>query len=123
MGQQPTDGEHQTQSSCTRRASSVLYCVAVSPEPHMPDKRTAHLRAGDSKFPELVLYALSAPDMCAAWMMDASPNTFCTLSWLTTGHHPTGRPMLRFKDVCKQDMKLTDMDPNSWEFVATNCGY
>ena len=37
---------------------------------------------------------------------------------LATGHHPAGRPTLRFKDVCKRDLKLADIDPGSWEQVA-----
>ena len=48
-------------------------------------------------------------------------------SELATGHHPTGRPMLQFKDHCKRDMKLIVIDPlthspSSWELIATNCG-
>ena len=41
---------------------------------------------------------------------------------LALGRRPAGRPMLRFKDVCKRDMKLTDIDPNSWELVAADRG-
>ena len=26
---------------------------------------------------------------------------------LITAHHPVGRPALRFKDVCRRDLKLT----------------
>ena len=37
---------------------------------------------------------------------------------LATGHHPAGRPALRFKDVCKRDLKLGDIDPGSWEQIA-----
>lgn len=32
-------------------------------------------------------------------------------------------PMLRFKDVCKHDMKLTDIDSNSWELLANDHGH
>ena len=41
---------------------------------------------------------------------------------LALGRRPAGRPMLRFKDVCKRDMKLTDIDPNSWELAAADRG-
>ena len=40
---------------------------------------------------------------------------------LATGHHPAGRPALRFKDVCKRDLKLADIDPGSWEQIADDC--
>ena len=39
---------------------------------------------------------------------------------LREGSRPTGRPHLRFKDVCKRDMKLADIDPNTWESAADN---
>ena len=41
---------------------------------------------------------------------------------LALGRRPAGRPMLRFKDVCKRDMKLTDIDPNRWELAAADRG-
>lgn len=37
---------------------------------------------------------------------------------LASGRRPTGRPTLRFKDVCKRDLKLTGIDPNTWESLA-----
>ena len=37
---------------------------------------------------------------------------------LPTGHRPAGCPALRFKDVCKHDLKLVDIDPGSWEQIA-----
>ena len=37
---------------------------------------------------------------------------------LASGRRPTGRPALRFKDVCKRDMKLTDINSNTWESLA-----
>jgi len=39
---------------------------------------------------------------------------------LTTGSRPTGRPMLRFKDVCKRDMKAAEISPETWEAAAEN---
>ena len=41
---------------------------------------------------------------------------------VATGHRPTGRPMMRFKDICKRYMHEadTDMDSNSWALIATN---
>ena len=32
--------------------------------------------------------------------------------------HPTGRPQLRYKDVCKRDLKVLEIDPNRWETLA-----
>ena len=37
---------------------------------------------------------------------------------LASGRRPTGRPALRFKDVCKRDLKLTGIDPDTWESLA-----
>ena len=31
---------------------------------------------------------------------------------------PTGRPQLRFKDVCKRDLKALNIDQNNWEATA-----
>ena len=39
---------------------------------------------------------------------------------LREGSRPTGRPQLRFKDVCRRDMKAADIDSNSWECSADN---
>ena len=37
---------------------------------------------------------------------------------LASGRRPVGRPMLRFKDVCKRDLKLTNINPDNWESIA-----
>ena len=37
---------------------------------------------------------------------------------LTQGKRGRGRPMLRFKDVCRRDMLSAGIDPSSWESVA-----
>ena len=39
---------------------------------------------------------------------------------LTSGSRPVGRPMLRYKDVCKRDMKSAEINPNSWEAAAAD---
>ena len=41
-------------------------------------------------------------------------------SELCLGTRPTGRPALRFKDVCQRDMKACDIDTSSWETAAHN---
>ena len=45
---------------------------------------------------------------------------------LVEGSRHAGRPKLRFKDVCKRDMKRCNIDSNSWESILkpileTNC--
>lgn len=37
---------------------------------------------------------------------------------LATGSRSAGRPVLRYKDVCRRDMKAGDITPSSWESVA-----
>ena len=32
--------------------------------------------------------------------------------------HHTGRRQLRFKDICKRDLKSMNIDTNSWETLA-----
>lgn len=39
---------------------------------------------------------------------------------LATGTRRTGRPTLRFKDVCKRDMKACNINPDTWETAADN---
>jgi hypothetical protein len=38
----------------------------------------------------------------------------------TTGTRPTGRPVLCFKDACKQDLKACDISPGNWEQTAND---
>ena len=39
---------------------------------------------------------------------------------LVTGTRPAGRPLLRFKDVCKRDLRSGDIDPADWEVLAAD---
>ena len=39
---------------------------------------------------------------------------------LAAGKRNTGRPLLRFKDVCKRDMKNLDINTDSWEVLASD---
>ena len=39
---------------------------------------------------------------------------------LTSGSRPVGRPMVRYKDVCKGDMKSAEINPDSWEAAAAD---
>ena len=40
---------------------------------------------------------------------------------LEKGTLKTGCPLLRFKDVCKTDMKSAAIDIESWEFMVEDC--
>ena len=40
---------------------------------------------------------------------------------LATGTRPASRPVLRYKDVCKRDLKAGSINPTGWETVAANC--
>ena len=39
---------------------------------------------------------------------------------LTSGQRSIGCPQLRYKDVCKRDMKALNININSWEDLAAN---
>ena len=39
---------------------------------------------------------------------------------LASGRRPVGRPTLRFKDVCKRDLKTADIDLAYWEAFASD---
>ena len=39
---------------------------------------------------------------------------------LVCGKRPTGRPLLRYRDVLKRDMKAVDINTESWESLAAN---
>ena len=39
---------------------------------------------------------------------------------LATGKRPTGRPQLRFKDVCKRYLQALGINTDSWEVIATD---
>ena len=41
---------------------------------------------------------------------------------LALGRRLPGRPVLRYKDVCKRDLKVTDIDTGSWESLAEDRG-
>ena len=40
---------------------------------------------------------------------------------MALGRRTTGRPHLRYRDVCVRDMKAVDIDTMSWEGVAADC--
>ena len=39
---------------------------------------------------------------------------------LATGTRPAGRPLLRFKDVCKRDLRSGNIDPADWEVLTAD---
>lgn len=32
-----------------------------------------------------------------------------------------GHPVMCFKDICKHDLKFTDIDPDNWELFVNDC--
>ena len=40
---------------------------------------------------------------------------------LVEGKRPVGRPKLRYKDICKRDLKALDINLDTWEDAATDC--
>ena len=38
---------------------------------------------------------------------------------LVQGNRPRGRPQLRYKDICKWDLKALEMDLNRWETLTS----
>ena len=39
---------------------------------------------------------------------------------LTSGQRSTGHPQLRYKDACKRDMKVLNININSWEDLTAD---
>ncbi|KAJ7326648.1 hypothetical protein JRQ81_016407 [Phrynocephalus forsythii] len=39
---------------------------------------------------------------------------------LVQGKPPRGRPQLRYKDICKRDLKALGMDLNRWETLTSD---
>ena len=39
---------------------------------------------------------------------------------LTTVKRPTGRPQLRFKNVCNRDLQIPGINTDSWKVIATD---
>ena len=54
------------------------------------------------------------------WTMDASPKDLLYGELATTGATLIGRPLLRFKDICKRGMKACNIDTNTRESLADN---
>ena len=52
--------------------------------------------------------------------MDASPKYLVYGELATTGARLSGRPRLRFKDICKRGMKACNIDTNTRETLADN---
>ena len=53
-------------------------------------------------------------------MEDGRITKYILYGELALGRRPTGRPHLRYKDVCVRDMKAVDIDTMSWEGLAAD---
>ena len=53
-------------------------------------------------------------------MQDGRPPKDILYGEIAAGKRPAGLPSLRFKDVCKRDMKQAGIDIFSWEEKASN---
>ena len=60
------------------------------------------------------------PYWCVTRMEDARIPKDMLYRELCLGTRPTCRPELRFKDVCKWDMKACDIDTSSWKTAVHN---
>ena len=56
------------------------------------------------------------------WMPDGRIPKDVLYGELAACVHSVSQPFLRFKDVCKRDMKFAELEINSWESVATDPG-
>ena len=57
--------------------------------------------------------SVPSPKSGTGWVMSAV--------WrMATVRRTTGRPHLRYKDVCIRDMKAVDIDTKSWEGLAAD---
>ncbi|KAI8483145.1 hypothetical protein Bbelb_391640 [Branchiostoma belcheri] len=54
--------------------------------------------------------------MSGVWRTDGSRRMFCME--LTSGSREVGRPALRYKDICKRDMKSCGISTDTWEAQA-----
>ena len=58
--------------------------------------------------------------MSVVWRMVAFQKTSYIYGELALKRRTTGRPHLRYKDVCVRDMKAVDIDTMSWEGLAAD---
>ena len=70
------------------------------------------------------MFALLSQTASLAWpyvsRMETGAIPKDILGELAIGTRPTGRPLLRFKDVCQRDMKAGNVNPAGWEGVSAH---
>ncbi len=67
--------------------------------------------------PYLVRSAFAGSATSGEWALAVFPGTYCMANW-QRAHKLIGRPRLRYKDICKKDMKLSDINIDTWESRA-----
>ena len=94
-----TNGKLTEQSRSTEPVPSAPSCTTMRSGPCEPDERwvghVVHME--DGRIPKDLLYGK-----------------------LAEGKRPTARPQLRYKKVCKRDLKALDVDLTTWEAVVSD---
>ena len=97
----PTGVKAQCSSHAQPPTHSVYHLAGQGPKQHCPGKSWMHQHV---RATETETYALARPRRAHGRRTDPQS--------------PTGRPQLRFKDVCKRDLKASNIDQNNWKATA-----
>ena len=86
---------------------------------HLAGQNTAQQHSDKDRNSHYVLHAESVMSSLAWPCMEDRPipKDLLYVKLATDTRHP-GSPTRRFKDVCKHDMKASNIDPETWEFSA-----
>ena len=93
--------------------------LGISWQDHVPNKQVLDQAGIQSVFAIL-------SQKCLRWlghvrrMQDGRISKDILYGELATGSRPGGRPVLRYKIVCKQDMKTGNINPADWEATAAD---
>ena len=107
--------------ACPTRVKAQCFSHAQPPthsEHHLAGQGPKQHCPGKSWMQQHVHAVETGSATSCAWTMDGSPKTSSMERELVQGKRPTGRPQLRFRDVCKRDLKPLNIDQNNWEATA-----